>query len=60
MLKHTDLPHGFCLPAERITVCTAVGIGHRDTGEQVNTVQRMFFVKTDLNVGVVITVSAIG
>ena len=44
MLKHTDLPPtDFVFPLKRITVCTAVGIGHRDTGEQVNTVQRIVF-----------------
>lgn len=45
MLKHTDRPHRFRLAAERMAVCTAVGIGHRDTGKQVHSVQFMFLSK---------------
>ncbi|CAD5739667.1 Uncharacterised protein [Escherichia coli] len=42
-----------------MAVCTAVGIGHRDTGKQVHSVQFMFFVKADLNMGVIITVTTV-
>lgn len=39
-----------------MVVCIVVGIGYCDIGKQVYIVQFMFFVKVDLNMGVIIIV----
>ncbi|CSQ19811.1 Uncharacterised protein [Shigella sonnei] len=52
--------HRLRFTTEGITACMAVGIGHGHPGEEVKAIEFMFVIRTDLNVGVVVTESTAG